>query len=94
MTPKEALDRLDRTFIGDLELKVELLKALKKQMPQKPILADDDAQSIFYPVYICPACNGNFQGTGVAEYCYHCGQFLDWSDADEYENKWERIHRA
>ena len=29
--------------------------------------------------YKCPACGGKFTGTRIADYCYHCGQKLDWS---------------
>ena len=33
--------------------------------------------------YRCPNCVGNFSGTGIANYCYHCGQKLDWSEVVE-----------
>lgn len=79
MTPKETLDRLDRIFIWDLELKVELSKALKKQIPKKPTLADEQAVR-YVTTYVCPACGLKLTGTGIASYCYHCGQKLDWSD--------------
>ena len=26
----------------------------------------------------CPHCGKEFSGTGVADYCYKCGQHLDW----------------
>lgn len=26
--------------------------------------------------------SGKITGTGIANYCYHCGQRLDWSDED------------
>lgn len=79
MTPKKALERLDRTFIGDLKLKIELSKALEKQIPKKPILADEQTAR-YITTYVCPACSMRFTGTGIASYCYHCGQKLDWSD--------------
>lgn len=28
--------------------------------------------------YICPNCGKHFTGTGIAEFCYHCGQRLKW----------------
>lgn len=28
--------------------------------------------------YTCPSCRKDFSGTGIADYCYHCGQALDW----------------
>lgn len=45
MTPKEALNILDETVIGNLELKVVLSNALEKQIPKKPreeIWVDDE----------------------------------------------------
>ena len=53
--------------------------ALEKQMPKKPIPTEE--QHIRYSMnYICPLCGKQFSGTGIADYCYHCGQALDWSD--------------
>ena len=57
----------------------ELNSAIKKQIPKKP-------QKVKEPVvrytdgYICPSCGKGFTGTGIADFCYHCGQALDWSD--------------
>lgn len=63
--------------------KKEIVNALKKQIPQKPI---DDR----YPWCICPTCNGSVYLRNVQEhiqnqeatYCEHCGQALDWSDTE------------
>lgn len=56
-------------------------KALEKQMPKKPIPTEE--QHIRYSMnYICPLCGKHFSGTGIADYCYHCGQALDWSDTE------------
>lgn len=30
-----------------------------------------------YELY-CPNCGKHFTGTGIAEFCYHCGQRLKW----------------
>lgn len=30
--------------------------------------------------YVCPSCGNHFTGTGVAAFCYHCGQRLKWGD--------------
>ena len=30
----------------------------------------------------CSSCGRDFSGTGIADYCYHCGQALDWGDAE------------
>ena len=68
---------------------VESLKAaifaLEKQIPQKPTLSEK--QHIRYAMcFTCPSCGRNFSGTGIADFCYHCGQALDWSDTDEMPN--------
>lgn len=55
------------------------ISALEKQIPKKPILAEE--QHIRYSMnYICPLCGKHFSGTGIASYCYHCGQALIWED--------------
>lgn len=55
----------------------ELNDSIQKQIPKKPI--KDREQKIRYTsAYSCPACGGGFTGTGIADYCYHCGQKLDW----------------
>ena len=46
-----------------------------------------DRQEIRYSLaYDCPACGKKFTGTGIADYCYHCGQALDWSDSEDKTN--------
>lgn len=85
MTVQETIDDLEyliggectdtqHDYIEQIELAV---KALKKQIPKKPIL--DKIQNFQYiPKYTCPTCGGGFTGKGLADYCYHCGQALDW----------------
>lgn len=76
MTYEEALDRLDKTFIGDLELKVILTEALQKQIKQKP---KGDYHSC--PHYRCPNCHRSvkmYQGDKVYPHCGFCGQALNW----------------
>lgn len=54
-------------------------EALDKQIPKKPI--KDNEQNVRYTMlYICPNCGKSFTGTGIANYCYHCGQALWWGD--------------
>jgi len=56
--------------------------ALNKQIPRKPI--KDKKQGIRYTdTYSCPSCGQGFSGTGIAAYCYHCGQRLDWDSLDD-----------
>lgn len=53
-----------------------LNEAIEKQIPKKPI---NDGTNIRYtPVYSCPKCDNRITGTGIASYCYHCGQKIDW----------------
>ncbi len=59
-------------------------KALEKQIPKKPTLFK--AQYTRYTMeYKCPSCKRVFIGMEIGDYCYHCGQALDWDV--EYENK-------
>ena len=87
MTPEEAIE----FFKGELEggkcsehciqcnANELALQALEKQIPKKPIKSD--RQEIRYTLtYDCPTCGKQFTGTGFADYCYHCGQNLDWGD--------------
>lgn len=55
------------------------LAALEKQVPKKPVKVDNPGIR-YTDTYRCPLCGGNFTGTGIADYCYHCGQALDWED--------------
>ena len=62
-------------FVEEIEVAI---KALEKQIPKKPSVSED--QPVRYVItYKCPDCGGKFTGT-VSNYCYHCGQALDWSE--------------
>ena len=63
---------------GDVEV---IIHALEKQIPKKPKKIEAEGYR-YTDAYRCSNCGGNFSGTGIANYCYHCGQKLDWSDAD------------
>lgn len=56
-------------------------KALEKQIPKKPIKSKKQVVR-YVNTYCCPICNLKFTGTGIAKWCYHCGQKLDWSDEE------------
>ncbi len=57
------------------------IEALEKQIPKVPV--KNRKEHIRYTsVYSCPSCGGGFAGTGIADYCYHCGQSLKWGDTD------------
>lgn len=82
MTPQEAMEIRKNPHFEDVdneELSRCIDEALEKQIPKKPIKSD--RQEIRYTLeYDCPTCGRSFTGTGFADYCYHCGQALDWSD--------------
>ena len=64
------------------EMRDMVISALEKQVAKKPI--KDRKQEIRYTSsYSCPSCGDGFTGTGIADYCYHCGQKLDWSVGNE-----------
>jgi hypothetical protein len=84
MNAQEALETIkyevnEEGHCGYIEDELRLaITALEKQIPKKPIKAKEH---IMYSMcYICPNCQQNFSGTGIASYCYHCGQALDWSN--------------
>jgi len=63
------------------------IKALKKQIPQKPFKSYLNVQDNDY-VYVCPACERFTETPDEMEidsiqYCGWCGQKLDWSEEDE-----------
>lgn len=78
MMPQEALDRLDKKVIGDLELKIVLSKALEKQIPKKSKILEERYTRNF--IFGCPNCNEFVKFN--QKYCVHCGQALDWSEAE------------
>ena len=60
--------------IGTLE---EVRDAVEKQRAKKPNNVETEGYR-YTDTYRCPTCGGNFSGTGIADYCYHCGQRLSW----------------
>lgn len=59
----------------------EYRAAVEKQRAKKPKKTESEGYR-YTDTYRCPNCEGNFSGTGIAGYCYHCGQKLDWSDEE------------
>ena len=55
--------------------------AVEKQKAKKPQKTESEGHR-YTDTYRCPNCGGNFSGTGIANYCYHCGQKLDWGDVE------------
>ena len=84
MTPQEALNKLDETVLGDLEWKVVLTEALKKQIPQKVVHRSAETIGVYsYDINLCPACDGFVSRyvPNTQRNCHICGQALDWGDA-------------
>ena len=59
----------------------ECHEAVEKQKAKKPKKTESEGYR-YTDTYRCPNCGGNFSGTGIANYCYHCGQKLDWGDEE------------
>lgn len=64
--------------IGTVE---ECRAAVEKQTEKKPKKTESEGYR-YTDTYRCPNCGGNFSGTGIADYCYHCGQKLDWESEE------------
>lgn len=71
--PKKKTIKIDCMTEEDYE---KVLEWLEKNEPQKPI--PSKTKISFVSVYECPRCGKQFTGTGVADYCYKCGQHFDW----------------
>lgn len=65
----------------DTGLDPEQVQQLKERdTAKKPIKTTEETGIRYTDSYRCPNCGGNFTGTGIADFCYHCGQRLDWSE--------------
>lgn len=55
------------------------ISALEKQIPKKPILRIENAwNEAQIPIYECCSC-GCDNISGELNYCFECGQAIDWS---------------
>ena len=63
--------------LGTLE---QVQKLKERDTAKKPIKTTEETGIRYTDSYRCPNCGGNFTGTGIADFCYHCGQRLDWSE--------------
>lgn len=76
---KRLMDELvEYKQLGTLE---EVLDAVEKQKRKKPKNVNTEGYR-YTDTYRCPTCGGKFSWTGIANYCYHCGQALDWSEEE------------
>ena len=53
-------------------------RELKERDTAKEPTKDSDSGVRYTDDYICPNCGKHFTGTGIAEFCYHCGQRRNW----------------
>lgn len=60
----------------NIKILITAIEALKKQIPRKPVHIGGDGIR-YTDLYRCPNCGQGFSGTGIADYCYHCGQKLE-----------------
>ncbi len=75
---REAMEVLAK--YEDTRLTPEQMQQLKERdTAKRPIKTTDETGIKYTDSYRCPNCGGNFTGTGIADYCYHCGQRLDWN---------------
>ena len=56
----------------------QVAEAAEKITPMEPIRTEGGFR--YTETYNCPRCSKGFQGTGIARYCYHCGQRLKWEE--------------
>ena len=85
MAYEQALNKLDETVIGDLELKIVLTKALEKQIPKKVKHLNrhgDGADLYNRDCFFCPSCGRRLRNKQKDPHCGRCGQALDWSGVE------------
>lgn len=90
MRAENAIFHLSREHIYNEVARQEAIKALKKQIPKKPIINKENINNVNYKVYMCPCCKKQiikkidrdiFVGK-IPYYCDDCGQALDWSESE------------
>lgn len=64
----------------DTGLTPEEIVELKERDTAKTPIKDSDSGVRYTDDYICPNCGKHFTGTGIAAFCYHCGQRLKWEE--------------
>lgn len=59
-----------------------VVKALEKQVPQKPNWEGDGYShgEMIYDTWYCPNCDMSYEEDENYNYCPSCGQAIDWSE--------------
>lgn len=87
MTPEEAIKTI-QVAVAEVEWNYPMnysvafetaIEALGKQIPKKPIKSDREIR--YCEVFKCPNCSFEFSER-VLNYCYRCGQAMDWRDTE------------
>ena len=58
----------------------EQIRELVERDAAKAPIKDTNSGVRYTDDYICPNCGKHFTGTGIAAFCYHCGQRLKWEE--------------
>ena len=61
------------------EFKALAIEALEKQVQKKPIKSDREIR--YCEVWKCPSCGFEWSSR-VVDYCYRCGQRIDWQEIE------------
>lgn len=56
----------------------------ERDTAKRPVKKDNSGIR-YTDAYRCPNCGKGFTGTGIANFCYHCGQRLDWRQRNDRE---------
>lgn len=56
------------------------IRELKERDTAKAPVKDTNSGVRYTDDYICPNCGRHFTGTGIATFCYHCGQRIRWEE--------------
>ncbi len=51
---------------------------LEERDTAKKAIKEEDSGIRYTDSYRCRNCGKGFTGIGIASFCYHCGQRLDW----------------
>ena len=91
MIPKEAINTLNYlckgiTTLNTLEGITTAIKALEKQIPQRPNFEGDGYDEngyLIYDTWICPCCEERYEvDYEEHKHCPNCGQAIDWSNTE------------
>ena len=81
LTPEQIKGKAEALKIYQEQgLTPDQIRELKERDTVKAPIKDTDSGVRYTDDYICPNCGKHFTGTGIAGFCYHCGQRIRWED--------------